>query len=117
MAMLPRLSTASDVTKNDSVIFIIKDDKQIPHSQFSPEEIKFIQGQLKDKKHLISINQYNRICFIYKIEAKKEAHLVLESCRKNGDIVSAALNRQKYKSAIIADDSGTRNAALAFAEG
>jgi leucyl aminopeptidase len=105
------------VTKNDSVIFLIKDEKQISPSHFSPEEIKFIQGQLRDKKNIVSINQYNRICFIYRLEAKKEPHLVLEACRKTGETVTAAFNRQKYSAAIISDESGTRNAALAFAEG
>jgi len=117
MAILPRLGSASVVTKNDSVVFIIKDEKQVSRTHFSQEEIKFIQGQLKDKKNVVSINQYNRICFIYRLEAKKEAHLVLEACRRNGETISAAFNRQKYSSAIISDDSGTKNAALAFAEG
>ena len=117
MATLPRLSSASDVSKNESVIFIIKDEKQLSPLHFSQEEIKFIQDQLKDKKHLVSINQYNRICFIYRIETKKEAHLILESCRKSGESASSSLNRQKYKTVIIADESGAKNTALAFAEG
>src|SRR6185436_6035802 len=106
MAMLPKLSSASDVSKNDSVIFILKDEKQLSPAHFSPEEIKFIQGQLRDKKNLVSINQYNRICFIYRVEEKKEVHVLLEACRKNGESVSSSLNRQKYKTVIIADDSG-----------
>jgi leucyl aminopeptidase len=117
MAMLPRLSSASDVSKKDSVVFLLKDEKQIPPSHFSSGEINFIRNQLKDKKNLVSINQYNRICFIYKLEAKKEMHLTLEACRRNGEVVAASLNRQKHTTVIIADETGTKDAALAFAEG
>jgi leucyl aminopeptidase len=117
MAMLPRLSTVSDVSRNDSVIFIIKDEKQLSPTHFSQDEIRFIQGQFKEKKNLVSINQYNRYCFVYRLDTKKEAHLVLEACRKNGETVSNSFNRLKYKTAVIADDCGVKDAALAFAEG
>src|SRR4029079_7935372 len=59
----------------------------------------------------------DRICFIYKLETKKELHAQLEACRRNGETVAAWLNKQKYAVAIIADESGTAGAALAFAEG
>src|SRR6187549_2482604 len=111
---LPRLNSAAAVSGKDSVVFLLKDENQIPSAHFAPGEIMFIRKQLKEKKNLVSINQYDRICFVYKIEAKKETHLVLEACRKNGEQVAAAFNRQKITSGMIADESGTKGAALAF---
>ncbi len=117
MATLPKLSSIKVINKNDAVVFIVTDEKQIPASQFSDEEKKFINSQLKEKKNLVTINQYNRLCFVFKPEHKKESHLTLEACRKNGEMVTAALNRQKKTTATIADVSADKGIALAFAEG
>ena len=117
MAMLPKLASTNAVSKNDSVVFIIKEDKQIPSDHFSEDERKYIAVQLKDKKNLVTINQYKRACFVYKLEDKKEHHLLLEACRKNGDMVAATLNRQKKTLVTIVDESGTKEVALTFVEG
>ena len=117
MALLPKLVSAGAVSRSDSVAFLIKNDKQLPAGHFSPEEKKFIASQLKDKKKLVTINQYKRICFVCKLDDKKDDHLVLEECRKNGDSVAGALNKHKKTSLTIVDESGFENAALAFAEG
>jgi leucyl aminopeptidase len=117
MAMLPKLGPAAAVAKKDSVVFLIKDEKQIPSSHFTPGESRFIRNQLKDKKNLISINQYDRICFIYRLETKKGQDALFEACRRNGEVAAASINKQKYAVATIADESGTTEAALAFAEG
>jgi leucyl aminopeptidase len=114
---LPRLNSTATVARKDSVVFLIKDEKQIPSAHFSSDEITFIGNQLKEKKNLVSINQYDRLCFVYRIETKKDTHLALEACRKNGELAGAAFNRQKYSTVTVADESGTKGAALAFAEG
>ncbi len=117
MALLPKLVPAAAVSKTDSVVFIIKDEKQVPSAHFSADEIKYIAGQLKEKKNLVTVNQYKRICFVYKLDHKKESHLVLEACRKNGETVVGGINRQKKTTVTLADDSGYKGAAITFAEG
>jgi leucyl aminopeptidase len=117
MALLPKPGLANTVSKNDSVIFLIKDERQVPSTHFSDEELKFIRSQMKDKKNLVTVNQYHRICFIYKQDVKKEPHLLLEACRKNGDSVAASLNRQKKNTVTIDGQGASKDAVLAFAEG
>lgn len=114
---LPKIVTTKSVSKDESVIFLVKNESQIPSGYFQSNELKFITSQLKDKKNLVSVNQYSRLCFIYQYEGKKEANLALEACRKNGDTVAAALNRQKITAASVVDETGVAGAALAFAEG
>ncbi len=115
--MLPKLSSTNAAGKNDSVVFIIRDEKQIPSEHFSDDEKKYIETQLKDKKNLVTVNQYKSIAFVYKLEDKKQNHLLLEACRKNGDAVASVLNKQKKTSVTIADESNAKEVALAFAEG
>jgi len=117
MAMLPKLVSTKTISKNDAVIFLVSDDKQIPASHFSSEEKKYITSQFKEKKNLVSVNQYKRLCIVYLLETKKEPYLLLEACRKQGETAAASLNRMKVTSVTLADESGTRDAALAFAEG
>ncbi|CAN5513391.1 leucyl aminopeptidase [soil metagenome] len=117
MAMLPKLASTSAVSKNDSAIFLVKEGKQVPSAHFTDEERKYINAQLNDKKNFVTINQYKRVCMVYKPEDKKDPFLVLEACRKNGETAAAALNRQKKTTVTIIDEAGTKAVALAFAEG
>ena len=115
--MLPRLVQTNAISKNDSVVFLINAEKQIPAAHFSAEEKKYIGAQLKDKKNLVTVNQYRRTCFVYKPDDKKEPHMRLEACRKNGETALSTLNRQKKNTVTVVDETGDTDALLAFVEG
>ena len=117
MALLPRIIATNSVRKEDSVIFLIAGDDQFPASFFSDAEKKFIREQFRDKKNLVTVNQYKRLCFVYKLEKKSSPYLTLEACRKNGESISSGLNRQKNTSVTLVDESGLKGAALALLEG
>src|SRR6267154_2378522 len=116
--MLPLLKLAAAGNENDSLVLILKNEKDIKKiTGLNEEEKKFAEQQITDKKNPAVINQYKRIVVVYKIEDKKEQHLVIEAARKAGDSIAAALNRFKKEQVSISDDSGRADVALALAEG
>lgn len=115
--MLPKPGISKTLGANDSVVFLIRDEKHLPADQFSTEEKSYITSQFRDEKHLVIVNQYSRICFVYRMETGKEDHVLLEYCRRCGDTVAASLNRNRKTSVTLVDKSENRHAALAFAEG
>ena len=73
------------INTNDNLILLIDKKSNIDFLNLSKPENKFLQTQLKNKKELIYINQYNR--WIQFICPKKisSSHLHLENCRLLGD--------------------------------
>ena len=116
--MLPLLKLATSIKENDSLIIILKSEKDIRKiSGLSEDEGKFAEQQIGDKKNPAVINQYKRIVVLYKVEEKKLPHVVLEAARKAGDSIATILNRHKKGAVMISDESGNPDIVLALAEG
>ena len=115
--MLPKLVLSNAAGSGDCIVFLVDDEKQIPKGYFSTDELKYVADQLKEKKKLVSVNQYSRQLFVVRADENKDLTAVYESCRKNGDLIAGVLNRNKKTAVTIEDSSKKKGAALALAEG
>jgi leucyl aminopeptidase len=112
------LQKTAAISTNDNLILLCKKNAKFTASGLSVSEIEFVQNEITvhDKK-LIVINQLKRFVFVQILEDKKETHLVLESCRKAGAVISALCNDHKLEQVVIADLENKPELVLALAEG
>ncbi len=85
---------------------------------FSKEEVGYLDGYFKDntkKQH--SFNSCGRIISVLLVDNKKEAHLVLEICRKHGGLVADMVNGVKGKDLNIYNATKQVSYFYAAAEG
>jgi leucyl aminopeptidase len=116
--MLPSLKLTNSINDKDSLVFILKNEKDIRKiAGLTDTEKAFAEEQIADKKNPVLINQYNRLTTVYKIEDKNDVHLVLEAARKAGDSIASSLNRFKKESVVVIDEAGRADIALALSEG
>ena len=103
------------INTDDNLILLIDKKSNIDFLNLSKPENKFLQTQLKNKKELIYINQYNR--WIQFICPKKisSSHLHLENCRLLGD--KSLNNIAAAKSLLIIDIKNNQKEILAITEG
>lgn len=104
-------------SKDDSLVLLVSNVKQIPSDFFSKEEFKYIQKDIDNEKKILIVNQYSRFIIVRLMIPEKDENIFLEKCRKDGDRVLASLNRHKVEEVTIVDYTGNNEAVLAFAEG
>ena len=110
-----KLSTSFN--QNDSLVFVIDNQKQIPVNLFSKEEQQYIEKKLKADTKTIFINQYYRMIVIYKLDPGKDRFSALEKCRKAGDLIAANVNKHLLTEVTIVDAARDEDAVLAITEG
>ena len=103
------------INTDDNLILLIDKKSNIDFLNLSKPENKFLQTQLKNKKELIYINQYNR--WIQFICPKKisSSNLHLENCRLLGN--KSLNNIATAKSLLIIDIKNNQKEILAITEG
>src|SRR6266853_1946763 len=113
--MLPTLKLASTLAGTDSLAIIIKDARDIPANILSAQEKKFVENEFKEKRNTVVVNQYHRLVIIHRLKLKDEdedkknngsdamhrVSAILESCRKAGDTISSAVNKQKKRTVTV----------------
>lgn len=123
----------SEVQTQPSIMAIIQAQKKAPSGSnslvitnkwknhidygFTKEEVGYLDGFFKDdSKKTLSYNSNGRILSVLIIDAKKEAHMMAEICRKHGGILAEMVNSIKGKELCIYN-SVKVNYAYACAEG
>ena len=107
----------ADNNSDYSLVILTTSASKFDASVFSANEIKYVKDELKNKKSLVAVNQYNRMVYVCLLENKsKEQSLYMESCRKAGHQMTALLNKTNVKSVLI-EARGLRQEALCFTEG
>ena len=107
----------ADHNHDYSLVILTTSATKFDETVFSADELKYVKNELKDKKNLVAINQYNRMVYVCLLENKaKNQSQYMESCRKAGHQVTGLLNKIKANSVLI-EAKGLRQEALCFAEG
>jgi leucyl aminopeptidase len=115
--MQTTIRLVSTYKKADSLILLLDDKGSFPKNIFSAAESEYISKELKADKKTIIINKYDRLIALYLPEYKKDEARQLEQCRRAGDALAGALNRQKLEQAVVVDLAEKPELALAIAEG
>lgn len=105
--------------KKDHRVVIGNDRTSLEKSGFTPEEARYIRSSMavQPPGTPVRINRYDHQVFYYPVEKKKTHELTAEGVRKAGYGVTAALNALKIPQVTVMDTVGSRDLALAFAEG
>lgn len=108
---------AKTVTDNHHLVLVTTNSNKFDESYYSKEELAYVKGELKNKKKLITINQYKRTIFLQVLESDgKERYMQLEQFRRAGHQLAGMLNRLKATEVIIANDN-LKEELLCMAEG
>ena len=110
--LIKKKTTISD---KDNLILLCDKKSDLKSFDLTKLEINFIAKQQKDKKEIVSINQYNRMLFVVCPKKEKNINLHIENCRMLGDNLQGKLKNEK--SAIIIDVKGNQKEVLAVTEG
>ncbi|MHB8259851.1 MAG: leucyl aminopeptidase family protein [Bacteroidia bacterium] len=102
--------------KEDNLVILGKSFKNKTEYGLSPEQLTYIEKQLKDEKKFVAINQFTRMVFVVLIDGKKESSQQKEALRRTADKVTAVLNEYK-KTSLIITSTLDRKFTLAFIEG
>ncbi len=99
-------------------LFIISDKEKISNlPEITSEETDYINSVFANDQHLVTLNRYSAILFIYLLKDKKEDWQTAEACRKAGADVQSACARHKIAEIAITNLSGRADAAILAAEG
>ena len=98
-------------------VFIVNSSKDLKNSDFSKDELEYIERQEKASKKLIAINHLKHFSYIQLAEAKKTNALTLEALRVAGNSITAACNGQKISKIQLINLSGNSQYLMALAEG
>jgi len=116
--MLTIINTTSRLSKNDSLIFITADLKNLDTKYLTEEEIQHIKRNNKEHKtNRFSFNHFNRWVFVQILEKERKKEQRLENYRVAGAKLTPAINEQKIHSAVLLDADNKAEEVLAFAEG
>lgn len=112
------INTSSRLLKNDNLVFITSDLKNLDEKYFSADEIQFIRRNNKEHKtNRFSFNHFNRWVFVQIIEKERKKEHRLENYRVTGAKLTAIINEQKLHAVVLFDADNKTEETLAFAEG
>ncbi len=117
--MNTNITKAIKISKNEHILLLVEDIKQLKSYNLSDKEIAYIKTQKeKNEKDFIAINQIDKWIFVKFIKKDKELFQIAEEYRKFGDKMLSRIDDNKIDSIIIVDVEGNNGKiALAVAEG
>ena len=104
---------ASKLDPKSNLIFLITNEKELPTSSFTKEELSFIKKELKNEHKQVEINRLNSYVFIVLCE-KEEGYKTAEKIRISASNLLATLNNKKITAATVV---GTASKLTPFIEG
>ncbi|MGB3586474.1 MAG: leucyl aminopeptidase [Tunicatimonas sp.] len=110
-----KLKTAKSVKDKDDLIVLLNDDEPDGDILTDEAEQRYLQQKRKDKKELITVNQYQRWVFFVAPIAEDSPEYTLEAYRKRGAALYEKLKQEEVKKVKISGGQATH--ALALAEG
>jgi len=106
----------TDTFNEKSNIIIFSNNLDEINYDFTKEEQKYINKQLKNEEQLVIINRYEYSVFLAIIDTSEE-YLSTEKIRNLGSKVQASINKEKIEEISIFDYSSKREDIEAFIEG
>ncbi|PCJ89917.1 MAG: peptidase M17 [Flavobacteriales bacterium] len=111
------IQKAAKHSNSDHLVLVCTEKSKLNGYGLSKQEISYLKEQLKSKKRLCEVNQYNRRIYAYCIEENNKSYQTIEKCRKAGNTLLTSINNAKIEKVTIIDDSGNQESAFAVAEG
>ena len=112
------INTTNRLSKNDNLVFITSDLKNLDAKYFSNNEIQHIRKYYKEHKITsFSFNQFNRWIFVQVQEKERKKEFRLENYRVAGSKLTPVINEHKIHSLVLIDADNKAEEILAFAEG
>lgn len=112
------INTTSRLSKNDNLVFVTSDLKNLDTKYLSDNEIQHIKRYNKEHKTTrFSFNHFNRWIFVQIQEKERKKELRLENYRVSGSKLTPVINEQKIHSLVLFDLDNKAEEILAFAEG
>jgi len=115
--MAPNIIHITDKKENTANVFISADIKGLSDFGFSAEELKFVEEKMNDKEKLIVLPALPQSKFVRILENTKLTNDEKEELRVDGYNIRQTLKKEKQTSVSIYDIAGSKDAALALAEG
>ena len=110
--LIKKKTTISD---KDNLILLCDKKSRLSDFNFSKQELNFIKQEQKEKKEIVTINQYERKIIVVNPKKEKNANQHQENCRMLGDQLQGSLKDKK--SVLIVDAKGNQREVLAITEG
>ena len=95
------------LSKNDNLIILYKNKLSLSQFNLEKKELDYVKRELKDKKELITINQYYRHIFIVSPQKKTTTNEYYENCRMIGDKIEEKLKNQMSVMFVDLKESGS----------
>ena len=112
------INTTSRLSKNDNLVFITADLKNLDSQHLGNDEIQYIKKNNKaHKTNRFSFNHFNRWIFVQILDKERKKEFRLENYRVAGAKLTPLINEQKIHSVVLFDADNNTEEVLAFAEG
>lgn len=99
-------------------VLLIDDCKQLEKSNFTKDEINYIDEQKeKFEKETIIINKLSHLRIVQFVKNDIEPYKINEKCRVAGDKITTIVNESGFNSVLITDLSENKDAAFSLIEG
>ena len=102
------LKPVDTISSTTNLAYILSHSDALPEVHLKPEEQDYLEGKKEETETWISINQYNRWIFVYRLPDETIDYKRTEKLRKAGAALAKRLNAAKQDSVtVIAGDHGT----------
>ena len=101
------LKRKNTLSKNDNLIILYKNKLSLSQFNLEKKELDYVKRELKNKKELITINQYYRHIFIVSPQKKTTTNEYYENCRMIGDKIEEKLKNQMSVMFVDLKESGS----------
>ncbi|MFA6261555.1 MAG: leucyl aminopeptidase [Bacteroidia bacterium] len=117
--MNPEIKSTTKLNPNISVAILATKKSNWKQWNFTPEEVVYLEKQIKADKKFIVINQFKRLVFVQLMEeyAHVESYRKIEGMRESGNKICVQINAHKYNAVQIVSEEPLKEEILALAEG
>lgn len=117
--MYPEIKSTNKLNPNISVAILATKKSNWKQWNFAPEEVVYLEKQIKADKKFIVVNQFKRLVFVQLMEefAHMESYRKIEGLRESGNKICVQINAHKYNAIQILSEEPLKEEILAMAEG
>jgi len=115
--MPPEIKIISDISKDQSVVYITKTDAFPGDIPLSPAEMGYAKKKFAEKEDVIHINSYFKSTFIVRLKDELPHYRVMEELRISACIIAGIIKKLSLSSLVISPFSVPGGSAEAFTEG
>lgn len=111
-----KISTTTKILKSYDLVILANKKSKFDNYDFSEEEIKYIEKQIKIDVKYIVLNQFAKHVYIIVNEKNKATDKAVEGIRKIANKTCKKLNQNKSKNVLVANNDLNTKFSLAFVE-